>query len=151
MTGGAALMPLRPCKTDGCGRPVRSRGMCINCYERWRRANPNLVITAINLKMIEDLLPARIKEIKASTGLGYQAIQELLDKLYAAQRAHIGAYDPPELTGSQFKPVWVPGPGKHVTKPRKKMNERKQAMKLKNERRRNAKPASWATPLGAAA
>jgi hypothetical protein len=125
--------------------------MCINCYEKWRRANPTLVIDQVNMKAIEDLLPARVKQIKEGTELNYSAIQELLEKLYAAGRAHIGNYDPPEVTGHQFKPVWVPGPGKHASKPRKKMKERKKAMKVKNERRRNAKPASWAAPLGAPA
>lgn len=151
MTGGAAVMPLRPCKTDGCGRPVRARGMCINCYEKWRRANPALVIDQVNMKAIEDLLPARVKQIREGTELNYSAIQDLLGKLYEAGRAHIGSWDPPEVTGSQFKPVWVQGPGKHASRPLKKMKERKQAMKLKNERRRNAKPASWAAPLGAPA
>jgi hypothetical protein len=123
--------------------------MCINCYEKWRRVNPGLVIDQMNMKAIEDLLPARVKEIKAATELGYSAIQELLGKLFAAGRAHIGSWDPPEVTGSQFKPVWVVGPGKHAPKPRKKMKERKQAMRLKNERKRNAPPASWAAVLGA--
>lgn len=125
--------------------------MCINCYEKWRRVNPGLVIDQMNMKAIEDLLPARVKEIKASTELGYSAIQELLGKLYAAGRAHIGSWDPPEVTGSQFKPVWVIGPGKHASKPRKKMKERKQAMTRKNQRKRNAPPASWAAVLGVAA
>lgn len=122
--------------------------MCINCYEKWRRVNSHLVIEQVNLKTIEDLLPARAKEIRESTGLGFSAVQKLLDKLYDGGRARIGSWDPPEVTGHQFKPVWVAGPGRHAPKPLKKMKERKKAMKLKNERRRNAPPASWAAALG---
>lgn len=125
--------------------------MCINCYEKWRRANPGLIIDVVNMKAIADLLPARVKEIREGTELSYQTIQRQLERLYQDGKARIGSWDPPEVTGHQFKPVWVPGPGKHASKPRKKMKERKQAMKIRNERRRNAPPASWAAPLGAAA
>jgi hypothetical protein len=27
----------KTCSTEGCERPVRARGMCVTCYNQWRR------------------------------------------------------------------------------------------------------------------
>lgn len=146
MAGAAAVAP-RLCKVDGCSRPVRGRGMCINCYEKWRRANPGVRVQLQSMDMVEELLPARQKVLSEKTGMTLNSIAAVLKRLHEAGRARIGHYDPPTVTGASFRPVWVAGPGRHAPKPsKKKLAEYSRHTHRRNYARRKGR--AWAAALG---
>lgn len=149
MSGGAAAAAPALCKTDGCTRPVRGRGMCINCYEKWRRVNPHRTVTQVNMQTIEDLLPSwSVKKLAETTGFTMDTVQKILDRLHAAGRARIVRYASPEETGWQWKPVWDIGQGAHASRPMMAIKARAVAQNRISGRDRKKKPASWAGPLG---
>lgn len=149
MAGAATVAP-RMCKV-GCDRPARGRGMCINCYEKWRRINKHVIGNQLEKNAVIDMLPARVKEIRETMGMGFFGVSKLLEQLYEDKRAHIGSYDPPSASGCRFAPVWVAGPGKHAKEPTKEMRDEHRRLAQRNSyARRRQQSAGWAGVLGVA-
>lgn len=155
MSAGAVGAAPVVCKTDWCSNPSLSRGMCGNCYSRWRRANPGLRIHRLNEDLIEELLPSRAKALAEKSGLDYNTVRAVLIRLHKAGRAKIGHWDPPHVTGDKFLAVWVVGKGVHARKPGKQKRHdygnKTRRERVARQQGRLAPPptASWMGPLAA--
>jgi hypothetical protein len=128
--------------------------MCVNCYSRWRRANPGIRVSLMNMDLIEESLPARFSQIMDRTGLSEDAVRRNLRKLNKEKRAHIGRWDPPHVTGSRFMPVWVAGKGANRRGPNKQErrdyenSSRRKRMARRDGRHQPAPAACWTAALG---
>lgn len=149
-------MPAKLCKHEGCGQPLRARGMCINHYEVWRRCNPGFTMQRTTERSILAEMPATRQQIMRNTGHGYDALSRALEVLLNSEpaQAHIAGWEPPTTKGTKWLPIYEAGPGENAKAPsaaKRKAHHRMLEREMHARKRTTEKLARVPTGAGWAA
>jgi hypothetical protein len=122
--------------------------MCSKHYQRWLSANPDLRTNVQMRKAIIDALPARIHQIVEEAGIDIQAVKRHLKAMQEAGEAHIGKFDPPDVTGYKWEAVWQAGPGKNARVTERMRIEYRCKRQRRAHKRRAVAKLGWVGALG---
>lgn len=143
------------CKKEGCTRNVRARGMCVTHYKQWSQANKEVRTYLTTRRLVLECLPGKLAEIAAESGLDLTTVRLHINAAHKAGAVFIARFDPPNVTGSRWLPIWQEGPGKDAVlsaKTRKRYRQdtqnRNRAIGKMLKRSLPDGKANWATPLG---
>lgn len=152
------------CDREGCTRHAVRRGKCISHHtsmmKSLRRQGSTLYAMVDTWAVLQQHMPASLRQLEARSGITYNTIMKTINKRYDAGQAHVVKYLPPQQHGgSRWVKVFAAGPGidVQITEKRKRNHmlkmrrERSASMRLAEEYARQAAAEAAARAAEAAA
>jgi hypothetical protein len=136
------------CKREGCDKPVKSRQLCQNHYQEFRRAMGGKLNVECSPEIVLSVLPATRAQIMEKTKLSEGGVDKAIRILKDRKAIHVADYAP--LThehGVKRQRIFAAGPGPDAEVPKEERIASELARYRRNiKRQRDKKRAEAGLP-----